>query len=481
MTNKITTNTNNNWYRYQFLFYSNEEIKDKLIRRLIQLESERAKWQHPENYGVSDAFEFAKDAYDKLHRIRDVGKFIINFDSREVIVWIKFSFYYEIDICIPITDALHTGDIIKNFGKINFYKIENGEFRRENKTKTKNKNKIPAEYDLNKNFDFIKTILSGLQDDIISWSVLLNFHKYESMVEVGTLKIEAPVENLLNISLSEITFDYTALSKTANTHFYYAKKHGELSPLIFIQFYDKPGFCIETDGGSDIIHDINSLHLAGKLLKYEKYLLSELGFKIADGKINIYPIIENTISSKQDINELKNEFLKVINLKKDLEKHIDAISGVRRTTYEVTGRISVSDETIINGKGIIKHFYSSLNKKNEEIDNLLKKLYKNSNSLEEIVLKAISTETLSGIHKSVSVQEGMTRVLESTHLMHVGILVLEIVIFAELFMRLIEAYPHISGMTRFYLMLIAILLGVICAVLLTRFIAKNNILDKILR
>jgi hypothetical protein len=173
----------------------------------------------------------------------------------------------------------------------------------------------------------------------------------------------------------------------------------------------------------------------------------------------------------------------VLNLKKSMSKSNETLSEIRRATRSITEILNDADETIIRGGGIIKHFSGITEKRNENINILMKKLYKNLNALEQTILEAISTETLSGIRKSVSVQEQISEILESTHMMHAGILILEIVIFAEILIKLIESYPgysHFPEMMKFELVIAAMFLGVIFAVTITRFIIKKKILERLL-
>lgn len=174
----------------------------------------------------------------------------------------------------------------------------------------------------------------------------------------------------------------------------------------------------------------------------------------------------------------------MLNLKKNLSKCDEDISEIRRTTRGITEILNGIEETIIQGGGIIKYFCGSVERRNEHINFLVKKLYKNLSSLEQTVLEAISTETLSGIHKSISVQEQISGILKSTHSMHVGILILEIVIFAEIFITLVEIYNEyheISEITRYELVFAAIVFGVICSLFLTWFITRNKVMERILK
>ena len=446
--------SNNVWYRWQFLFSSEDKFRDKLINRLEKLE-QNGKWQNKKNYTVRSAFKHTADIYAKTQKIQDVGKITINFQGKNIIIWVKQSFYYEIDVCVPAEDKnTSIENIIKDVEKTNFA-------------------------------DFIKeNILSDLQEDVILGSMLLNFYKYQSIVAVGDINVEVPVEKLLNICLSEISAEYAALSKTTSTHLFFSSRYKDSTSLFFIQFHDGLAHCIERDGGNDVVHDIVSLHLANIFLEKEKYLLFEIESKISETNNRIYTIIEDTIKSKQNIDELKDEFLNVLGLKKNLSKCDEAISEIRRITRGIMEILNGTEETIIQGSGIIKHLCSDVEKRNEHINFLMKKLYKNLNSLEQIVLEAISTETLSGIHRSISVQEQISEILKSTHSLHAGILILEIVIFAEIIITLIEAYPgydHFPEIVKFELVIVALFLGVACSILLTRFITKNKVLERILK
>jgi len=462
--------TNDVWHRWQFLFASDEKLKDKLIDRLEKLESEGVKWQGIKNYNIKEAFKHAGDLYSRVQKTQDVGKFIINFQEKDLIVRVKHSFYYEIDVCIPIShENKSIENIIKDFEKTNSFALEDGKL-------------VCGDDDTG---NIIKDyVLLDLQKEVVTWSIILNFYEYKPEVEVGNIKVEADVERLLNISLSKIFSDYAAISKTTNAHLFFASKYNDFAPLWFINFHDSPANCVESGGGTDLVHDIVSLYLAGELLKKEKQVLFEIESKISETNNRIYVIIEDTIKSKQDIGELKYEFLNVLSLKKNLIKSDEKISEIRRTTRGITEILNGIEETIIKGGGIIKHFCCGVEKRNEHVNFLMKKLYKSLGSLEQTILEAISTETLSGIHKSISIQEQISDILKSTHSMHVGILILEIVIFAEIFITLVEIYGEyheISEMMRYELVIAAIIFGIICSLFLTRFITKNKIMERILK
>ena len=160
------------WYRWQFLFCPEDKFRDKLIDRLEELEQD-GKWQSEKNYSVRDAFKHAAEAYVKTQEIQDVGKLVINFQDKNIILWVKQSFYYEIDVCVPAGDEnRNIEDIIRDFEKTHFT-------------------------------DFIKkNILSDLHGYAITESMLLNFYKYQSKIAAGDMTVEVPIEKLLNIILS---------------------------------------------------------------------------------------------------------------------------------------------------------------------------------------------------------------------------------------------------------------------------------------
>ena len=108
------------WQRWQFLFGAENQFRDKLIDRIESLKKE-GEWQNPKDYGVREAFENAELLYAKTQITQDIGKLKVKFKNTGLIVWFKQSFYYEIDVFMPVDgENKSIDDIITDFDKMNF-------------------------------------------------------------------------------------------------------------------------------------------------------------------------------------------------------------------------------------------------------------------------------------------------------------------------------------------------------------------------
>ncbi|MFC2154575.1 hypothetical protein ACFLRC_03725, partial [Candidatus Altiarchaeota archaeon] len=103
-------------------------------------------------------------------------------------------------------------------------------------------------------------------------------------------------------------------------------------------------------------------------------------------------------------------------------------------------------------------------------------------STRQILSEIVRSETLHRLESSVQEEQRMGEILWSSHNIHAGMFIVELVLFAELFEGIMETLPifdHLreSGATGQILLYhsIAILFGIICAIILTRIAAKTKL------
>ncbi|ODS41887.1 MAG: hypothetical protein MSIBF_00550 [Candidatus Altiarchaeales archaeon IMC4] len=455
----------NVWCRWHFAFrYLPPELMIEHLESLAELKVDDrlvCEWHGVKGTDIKKLVKNANANYRKNLETQTIGK--ITFDLKQFTssdriktanIWIYRSFHWEIDLDIPLGDG-EIGQMI-HFLRIIMDHLSSEDESSEMKTI----GEITKRYVIGKLYPYLTTRV-----------VLLNVYKNYSDSRIGSIDLNLPVE-------------YTSLSRLDGGYIFFATAYKAPINYWFVFLHDSPAECVEENGRLDIIHDLTGLLLSNDILREEDEYLIKIEPRVIEGNRRVYQAIEEIIKKDGDLEGLRDEFMNCLELKDGLLKESEGVSLVVKHNEEILERLEHIGEERITGSGIISHIVRVTRRRNDDVNFKMHRLITGVDALEKTILNATTTETLSAIRKSISVEEKIEHVLESMHLMDFVLFMLNVVLFSEVFVIILEAYPdfhQFSENTQFALIISAILLSIIFSVIFIRTIIHKGVMNKILK
>lgn len=519
----IGASVENVWHRWQFMFsesvtesinkvvFGNDkksngrekDIEEDIIKFLSNTFSNRTlnvsgknyeihyKWVNPYRENIKLVIKEANSKFLKTGQTQDVARIEIIFKEERpgragsyidsARIWLKRSFYWEIDFDIKVDDGT-IGNVIKDFEQ-----IEMCDYSEQCPISCKHRDVC----------NYIKEeILKHLSEYLISWLMVLDIYKYNPSLDFSSIVLKIPPEKSLISALHQIPVKYACLIEIDGGHLFFASQYRANSPYWFIFLHDtEPPVdqFVEEHGGEDVVHKFAGLLYGQNVLEIEDEYMINIYPDIIENNRKTYEIIENLIRAEEgtgNLKELNNQFLNIIDLKRNLLGISERASEIIKYNEQILeqlykiGEKTVNLDTSISNKSLITHLSQKTKLKNKDIEFRLQKLQTNIEALERTIMDANSTEMLEGIHKSLSTEAESREILKSLQMTHGVVFVIELLIISHIILSTLEYIPHYEefhNILKVFLNLAAISAGIVGAVILTRIIVQMDLAHKIIR